>query len=152
MIHFCPTAPSAFQGINPLATSGSITICESNHRGLFCRWPAEDWWRERPGVRTDTPVRCRRDGANPSAIIRLVSLCTFFLLPLLNDGIGNEKWGPILKYQFPGWSRVIYGLSVSFVILHRFDLRVANVSRHLPFLHEYQLGARFLASKFLSLF
>lgn len=42
MIDFHPIVPSAFQvsgewgGIKPLVTSGSITICESNHHGLFC--------------------------------------------------------------------------------------------------------------------
>lgn len=87
-------------------------------------WPAEDWWRERPRVRADTPMPCHHDGENLSTIIRMVSVCIFFSpLPLMKDGMENEKRGLILKYQFPGWSRIIYGLSVSFVILLRFDLR-----------------------------
>lgn len=42
--------------------------------------------------------------------------------PLLNDGMENEKWGLILKYQFPSGSPFTYRLSVSCVVPLRFYL------------------------------
>lgn len=51
------------------------------------------------------------------------NLSSFFSrFALLNDGMENGEWGLILKYQFLGRSRIICRLSVSCVILLRFDL------------------------------
>lgn len=59
----------------------------------------------------------------------------FSRFPLLNDGMENGEWGLILKYQFPGWSRITYRLSVSSVILLRFDLLQA-LTYHRPAVRE----------------
>lgn len=133
MIDFCPIVPSAFQ-----VGGGDQTISHQwiHHHlriqsswpflSLPIWWPAKDWWRERARVRTDSPLPCHHDGENLSTVTRTVSVGTAphpSPFPLMKDGMENEKRGLILKYQFPGWSRIIYELSVSFVIPQRFDLR-----------------------------
>lgn len=81
---------------------------------------------------------------------------SFFLsptLPLLNDGMGNEKWGLILKYQFPGWSRIIYRLSVSVVILQRFWFTIGKYISRACFLWDFEFifGLRIVISTVLLL-
>lgn len=58
-------------------------------------WPAEDWWRERPRVRTDTPMPCHHDDENLSTIIRMVSVCMFFFLSLW--------WKMVWKMKSEAW-------------------------------------------------
>lgn len=116
-------------------------------------WPAEDWWTEQPRVRADTfyalpPWRWERVHDHQAGICLFLSLT----LPLLNDGTENEKWGLILKYQFPGWSRIIYRLSVSFVILQRFWFTIGKYVSQACFLwdssFEFIFGLRIAAPAF----
>lgn len=119
----------SFQKIksHPATSSGSITIGESNCLGLLCPCPFDDLLKideqSTPGSEKIPSLPHHHDGENLSMIFMLKSVPFFpsrFLL--LNDGMENGEWGLILKYQFPGRSRFTYRLSVSCVILLRFDL------------------------------
>lgn len=103
--------------------------------------PAEDWWAKHSRVREDTffappPWRWKLVYDLQAEICPL-SLSRF---PLLNDGMENGEWGLILKYQFPGRSRITLRLSVSFVILLRFDLLQAPTSHWEISVLNFSLG------------